>query len=65
MRSRESGRRGRNISWPASVVSLAEAVYNGADACFALHDALLEAGHPDLAAHFQAEQWHPERLLGG
>jgi hypothetical protein len=32
----------------------------GADATFALHDALLEAGHPDLAAHFQAEQWHPK-----
>jgi hypothetical protein len=45
-------------SWPASVVSLAEAVYNGADATFALHDALLESGFPDLAAHFQAEQWH-------
>jgi hypothetical protein len=34
--------------------------YNGADATFALHDALLEAGHPDLAEHFQAEQWHPK-----
>jgi hypothetical protein len=47
-------------SWPAAVVSLAEAVYNGADATFALHDALLEAGHPELAAHFQAEQSHPK-----
>jgi hypothetical protein len=47
-------------SWPAAVVSLAEAVYKGADATFALHDALLEAGHPDLAAHFHAEQWHPK-----
>jgi hypothetical protein len=46
-------------SWPSSVVKLAEAVYNGAEAGFALHDALLEAGHPDLAAHFQAE-WHPK-----
>jgi hypothetical protein len=47
-------------SWPAAIVSLAEAVYNGANATFALHDALLEAGHPDLAEHFQAEQWHPK-----
>jgi hypothetical protein len=47
-------------SWPAAVVSLAEAVYNGADATFALHDALLEAGHPELAEHFQAEHWHPK-----
>src|SRR5262249_4317520 len=47
-------------SWPAAVVSLAEAVYNGADGAFALHDALLDAGQPDLAEHFQAEQWHPK-----
>jgi hypothetical protein len=40
-------------SWPPAVVSLAQAVYNGADAGFALHDALLESGHPDLAAHFR------------
>jgi hypothetical protein len=46
-------------SWPAAVVSLAEAIYNGADACFALHDALLESGFPDLAAHFM-EQGHPK-----
>jgi hypothetical protein len=25
-----------------------------------LHDALLEAGHPELAEHFQQEQWHPK-----
>lgn len=47
-------------SWPTAVVRLAEAVYNGADATFALHDALLEAGHPDLAEHFQKEAWHPK-----
>jgi len=47
-------------SWPTTVVSLAEAVYNGADAAFALHDALLEAGHPDLAEHFRAESCHPK-----
>jgi hypothetical protein len=42
------------------VVGLAQAIYNGADAGFALHDALLEAGHRDLATHFQAEQLHPK-----
>lgn len=47
-------------SWPTAVVHLAEAVYSGADASFALHDALLEAGHPDLAQHFQEETWHPK-----
>jgi hypothetical protein len=46
--------------WPAAVMALAEAVYDGADAAFALHDALLEAGHPDLAEHFATEQWHPK-----
>jgi hypothetical protein len=47
-------------TWPPAVVNLAQAVYNGADAGFALHDALLESGFPDLAAHFQEEQWHPK-----
>jgi hypothetical protein len=47
-------------SWPTAVVALAEAIYNGADATFALHDALLEAGHPDLATHFHAEKEHPK-----
>jgi hypothetical protein len=43
--------------WPQAVVQLAEALYNGQDCSFALHDALIEAGHPELAAHFQ-EPWH-------
>jgi len=47
-------------SWPPAVVNLAQAVYNGADACFALHDALLESGHPELAAHFMEQEWHPK-----
>src|SRR5262245_59767789 len=47
-------------SWPTAIVNLAQAVYEGADAGFALHDALMEAGHPELADHFQAEQWHPK-----
>lgn len=47
-------------SWPAGVVRLAEVVYQGADAAFALTDALLEAGHPELAEHFRQEQAHPK-----
>lgn len=46
--------------WPSTVVQLAEALYNGQDCCFALHDALLDAGHPELADHFRQEQWHPK-----
>jgi hypothetical protein len=45
--------------WPAAVVQLAEAHYNGADCAFALHDALLEAGCPELAHHFRSGQ-HPK-----
>jgi hypothetical protein len=45
-------------SWPTSVTQLAESLYAGADCSFALHDALLEAGHADLAEHFQ-EKEHP------
>lgn len=47
-------------SWPSAVVKLAEAMYAGEECSFALHDALLEAGHPELAEHFQREQWHPK-----
>ncbi len=39
--------------WPANVVALAEAMAAGQDCWYALHDALLEAGHPDLAEHFR------------
>jgi hypothetical protein len=45
---------------PATVVQLAESLYNGQDCSFALHDALLEAGHADLAEHFRQEQVHPK-----
>src|SRR5208283_3868615 len=41
------------IHFPATVVELAQAIYEGADCAFALHDALLETGHPELAEHFQ------------
>jgi hypothetical protein len=47
-------------SWPSSVVTLAEAIYAGEDCSFALRDALLEAGHPELAEHFAKEAWHPK-----
>jgi hypothetical protein len=47
-------------SWPSTVVQLAESVYAGQDCAFALHDALLEAGHAELAEHFRQEQWHPK-----
>lgn len=43
----------------SSVVKLAEAMYAGEDCSFALHDALLEAGHPELAEHF-TEKEHPK-----
>jgi hypothetical protein len=47
-------------SWPATVVQLAESLYAGQDCAFALHDALLEAGHAELAEHFRQETWHPK-----
>jgi hypothetical protein len=46
--------------WPQAVVQLADALYNGQDCSFALHDALLEAGHAQLANHFRKEKWHPK-----
>lgn len=46
--------------WPANVVQLANAIYSGTDCGFALHDALLEAGHSDLADHFRQESPHPK-----
>ncbi len=46
-------------SWPSAVVKLAEASYAGEDCAFALRDALLEAGHPELAEHF-ADKDHPK-----
>ena len=47
-------------SWPSSAMQLAESLYGGQDCAFALHDALLEAGHTGLAEHFRQEQWHPK-----
>jgi hypothetical protein len=45
---------------PATVTQLAESLYTGEECAFALHDALLEAGHVELAEHFREEQWHPK-----
>jgi hypothetical protein len=46
--------------WPLTVVQLAEAMYDGQHCTFALHDALAESGHPELADHFCQEQGHPK-----
>lgn len=46
--------------WPLAISRLAEAIYEGADCGFAMHDALLEAGDPDLAEHFRQEENHPK-----
>jgi hypothetical protein len=56
-------------SWPSTVVQLATALYNGQDCSFALHDALLEAGHPELAEHFKDKDhpkgcWALDTILG-
>jgi hypothetical protein len=45
--------------WPPAVIALAEALAEGGDCHFALHDALLEAGQPELAQHF-ATGSHPK-----
>jgi hypothetical protein len=46
--------------WPPTIIQLADALYNGSDSGFALHDALLEAGHTDLAEHFRQKTSHPK-----
>jgi hypothetical protein len=46
--------------WPSSVLHLASALYDGQDCGFALHDALIETGHAELAEHFRQEQAHPK-----
>jgi hypothetical protein len=47
-------------SWPSTVAQLADSLYAGQDCAFALHDALLEAGHAELAEHFREEKSHPK-----
>lgn len=43
----------------ATLIQLAEALYAGEDCAFALRDALLDAGHVELAEHFNEPQ-HPK-----
>jgi hypothetical protein len=45
--------------WPSAVMQLAQALNAGEDCAFAMHDALIEAAHPELAEHFQ-EREHPK-----
>jgi len=49
--------------WPASVLQLASAVYDGQDCGFAQHDDMPDAGHAGLAEHFRPEQ-QPQGMLG-
>lgn len=44
-----------------SILRLAESAYEGENCHFALHDALLDAGHAELTAHFRDPgEWHPK-----
>lgn len=55
-------------AWPANAVRLAEALQAGENCAFALHDALLDAGYPELAEHFCDEPWPTwlvEKILTG
>jgi hypothetical protein len=47
-------------SWPTLIVDLAQQLYDGADVRLILNDALLDAGHADLAEHFRQEVGHPK-----
>lgn len=49
----------KHAPWSLAVSQLVESLSQGEACSFALHDALLEAGHPDLAEHFQKEERHP------
>lgn len=48
------------VSWPALVVDLAQQLYDGGDVRLVLHDALIDAGHSELAVHFRQATWHPK-----
>jgi hypothetical protein len=44
-----------------TIIALARALRSGSDCAFALHDALLESGHAELAEHFrEPKELHPE-----
>jgi hypothetical protein len=56
-------------AWPGMIVALAEALYGGEPCGFALHDALLESDHAELAEHFDEPEhprgcWALDLLLG-
>lgn len=51
-------------AWPPLVVDLAQQLYDGADVRLILHDALLDAGHAELAEHFRLEESHPKGCWG-
>jgi hypothetical protein len=51
--------KGPAARWPTTVLELARAVDRGESCLFALHHALLEAGHAELAEHFR-EPIHPK-----
>lgn len=44
-------------AWPTDVVRLARALRAGEDCAFAMRDALLDAGFPELAEHFAGDSW--------
>jgi hypothetical protein len=46
--------------WPPKIVRLAESLYAGDGTGDALHHALGNAGHTELAEHFRLEEWHPK-----
>jgi hypothetical protein len=57
------------VALPSAISALAAALYAGQDCAFALHDALLDAGHIELAEHFCAHEhprgcWALDLLLG-
>lgn len=47
-------------SWSTTVTLLAQSMYEGQDCWFALHDALVDAGHLELAEHFKEGESHPK-----
>jgi glycine/D-amino acid oxidase-like deaminating enzyme len=48
-----------SCQWPATILELAQAHYDGADCAFALADALEEAGQSEFAEHCRVTSWHP------
>jgi protein phosphatase len=49
-----------SLSWPDPIAELALSLNKGQPCHFALHDALLETGHPDLAEHFLMPEHLPD-----